>query len=182
MSTKKILVWNPQIDELLCREMFLFEPCKFKARTREKCNARKAIAENFNLLDGFKVDARSVRKRYDNIKSNFQAKQRDEQRASGISPDVTPLDTALEELIEREKESVKTFEDKDKKNKEDQELARSIRQEAVETFQETGLRKLEQTADNGVVKASVKKKPRSSGSETLACLKEKIEKERVFFI
>jgi len=83
----------------------------------------------------------------------------------------------LEELIEREKESVKTFEDKDKKTKEDQELARSIRQEAVETFKETRLRKVEEAADNGVVEASVKKRPRSSGIETLAYLKEKIEKE-----
>ena len=38
----------------------LFEACKFKARTIEKGNSWKAIADNLNSLDGFKVDARVV--------------------------------------------------------------------------------------------------------------------------
>ena len=46
---------------------------------------------------------------------------------------------ALEELTERERESAQNYEVEDKKAKEDQELARSIRQEAVETFAETKL-------------------------------------------
>ena len=46
---------------------------------------------------------------------------------------------ALEELIERERQSAQNYEVEDKKAKEDQELARSIRQEAVETFAETKL-------------------------------------------
>ena len=46
---------------------------------------------------------------------------------------------ALEEIIERERQSAQNYEVEDKKAKEDQELARSIRQEAVETFAETKL-------------------------------------------
>ena len=57
------MLWNDQKDELLCREILLFEPCKFKARTREKSSSWKSIADNLNSLDGFKVDARSVRER-----------------------------------------------------------------------------------------------------------------------
>ena len=51
---------------------------------------------------------------------------------------------ALEELTERERESAQNYEVEDKKAKEDQELARSIRQEAVETFAETRPTKLDE--------------------------------------
>ena len=176
---KKIMVWNTVKDELLCREILLFEPYKFKARTIEKSNAWKSIAENLNSLDGFKVEARSVRERYDVIKSHFLAKQRNEIKASGINPEHTVLDVALEDLIEKEREYIKTFEENVEKNKADQELARSIRLEAVETFNETRLRK-EGNDDEDlrtVSGPSAKKRSRSSGSETLAYLKEKIEKE-----
>ena len=61
---KKIMAWNDQEDELLCREILLFKPYKFKARTREKGNSWKAIADDLNSLDRFKVDARAVRERY----------------------------------------------------------------------------------------------------------------------
>ena len=60
----KIIVWNDQKDELLCREILVLEPYKFKARTREKGNMWKAIADNVIFLAGFKVDARAVRERY----------------------------------------------------------------------------------------------------------------------
>ena len=74
-----------------------------------------------------------------------------------------------------EKVCAKNFEVEDKKAKEDQELARSIRQEAAEIFVETRARKLDgNEKDTG---PSSRKKSRSSGSETLAYLKEKIEKE-----
>ena len=98
------MAWNDQKDELLCREILLFEPYKFKARTREKGNSWKAMADNLNSIDGFKVDARAVRERDGVIKAHFEAKKKEEKRASGINPEVTPLDTALEELIERERE------------------------------------------------------------------------------
>ena len=84
---KKIIVWNDQKDELLCREILVLEPYKFKARTREW----KAIADNLNFLDGFKVDVRAVRERYGVNKAHFKAKEKEEKMASGINPEVTPL-------------------------------------------------------------------------------------------
>ena len=89
---KKIIVWNDQKDELLCRKILLLEPYKFKARTREKVNTWKAIADNLNFLDGFKVDARAGRERYGVNKAHFKAKEKEEKMASGINPEVTPLD------------------------------------------------------------------------------------------
>ena len=55
------MVWNDQKDELLWREILLLESYKFKVRTREKGNSLKAIADDLNSLDRFKVDARLVR-------------------------------------------------------------------------------------------------------------------------
>ena len=58
--------------------------------------------------------------------NSFEAKEKEEKRASGINSEVGPLHTAHEELIERERECAKNFEVEDKKAKQDQELARSI--------------------------------------------------------
>ena len=135
----------------------------------------KAISDNLNSLDGFKVDARAVRERYGVIRAHFEAKEKEKKMASGINPEVTPLDTTLEELIERERECAKNFEVEDKTAKEDQELARSIRQEAVETFAETRARELDENEED--TGPNARKKSRISGSETLAYLKEKIKKE-----
>ena len=88
--SKEIMVWNDQKDELLWSEILLFEPYKFKARTRT------------NSLDESKVDARAVRERYGVIKARFETKEKEGKRASGVNPEVTHLGTALEKLIERE--------------------------------------------------------------------------------
>ena len=148
---------------------------KFKARTREKGNLWKAIADNLNSLDGFKVDARAVRERNGVIKAHFEAKEKEEKMTSDINPEVTPPDTALEELSEQERECAKNFEVENKKEKEDQELARSIRQEAVEPFAEIRAKKFDgNEEETGPI---ARKKSRSFGSESLAYLKKKIEKE-----
>ena len=59
------MVWNDNEDEMLCREVLLFEPYQFKPRSHERENAWKAIVENPNasVTCSFKVDARSVRER-----------------------------------------------------------------------------------------------------------------------
>ena len=175
--SKKIMLWNDQKDEFLCREILLFEPQKFKPRTREKsANSRKAIADNLNSLDGFKVDTRAVREQHCGvIKAHFKGIEKEEKRASGINSEVAPLDTALENLIERERQCAKNFEVEDKKAKQDQELAQSIRQEAVKLFAETKARKFNQSEED--TRPSATKKSKYSGSEMLAYLKDRIEKE-----
>ena len=129
------------------------------------------IADNLNSLGVFKVDARAVRQRYGVIKTYFEAREKEEKRASGINPEVTFLDTSLQELIERERECAKNFEVENKKAKLDQELARSIWKEAVETFAETRAIKLDENEED--TWSSARKKSRSYCSETHAYLKEK---------
>ena len=65
------MVWNDQKDELLYRKALLFKLYKFKARTREKGNSWKAIADNLNSLGGLKEDARAVKERSRSAKSTF---------------------------------------------------------------------------------------------------------------
>ena len=62
------MVWNDQKNELLYRKVLLFKLYKFKARTREKGNSWKAIADNLNSLGGLKEDARAVKERFGVIK------------------------------------------------------------------------------------------------------------------
>ena len=63
------MVWNDNKDEMLCREVLLFQPCQFKPRSHERGNAWKVIAENLNasVTCSFKVDARSARERLTEI-------------------------------------------------------------------------------------------------------------------
>ena len=73
------------------------------------------------------------------------------------------------------RERAKNFEVEDKKAKEDQELAWSSRQEAVETFAEIRARKIGRKRKG--YRAKCKEKSRGSGSEIFAYLKQKIKKE-----
>ena len=61
-----IMVWNDNKDEMLRREVLLFEPYQFKPHSHGRGNASKAIAENLNasVTWSFKVDAMPVRETY----------------------------------------------------------------------------------------------------------------------
>ena len=48
----------------------------------------------------FKVSQRSVRDRFNVLKNNFAKRQREEERASGISPEICQVDECLEDIIE----------------------------------------------------------------------------------
>lgn len=175
---KRIMVWSDDKDEILCREILLFEPYKFKVRSHQRGNAWQAIADNLNSLEtmDFRVDKRAVRDRYNTIKANFEVRQRQERAATGISPEVKLLDLALEDIIQRENESTAEIEKENKKNEEERKLAESIRKEALETFAESKQRK--RTAEEEQQSSSKgKKKSRSSGTDTLVFLQNKLEKD-----
>ena len=67
------MVWTDVKDELLCREILLCEPHKFKARTKERGNVWKIIANNLNIMadENFAVDQRAVRERFTLIVKNL---------------------------------------------------------------------------------------------------------------
>ena len=81
------MVWNTQKDDLLCREILLYEPYKYKPRTKERSLVWKYIAESLNSISNevFNVDARAVRERFTLIAEKFEKRMREEEKASGIN-------------------------------------------------------------------------------------------------
>ncbi|XP_057290242.1 uncharacterized protein LOC130612928 [Hydractinia symbiolongicarpus] len=141
------MVWNDRKDELLLREVLLFEPYKYKARTKERGNAWKVIAENLSQLDSeqFQADQRSVRERFGILKTRYQNKTREELKASGIAPEFDKIMDAMEDISEKIKEYEKVHAEQDSQQSEKIEkeanAASDMRMKALETFSESKKRK-----------------------------------------
>ena len=165
---------------LLAREMLTVEPYKCKNRSRESGQAWDLIAANLNSVHAprFRVGQKSVRDRARILLKNFKLKIREEEKASGIEvEELSELDLALEEIIEKEKaanvqldleESVKKNELQDKAN------AEEMRLQAMERLGESKKRREASELTAGDQK---KKKARRSGSDTLDFMREKMEKD-----
>ena len=105
----------------------------------------------------------------------------EKEKGSGIAPpQLTPVEAALEEIIEKEKEFEKqcSSEDSDKKEKADKDRknGQAMRQESLETFAQTKKRKLLNSEEDDIETPKVRTN-RRSGADTLAYLKEKSDKE-----
>lgn len=74
--TLRNIVWTDENDKLLCREFLLYEPYKFKARTKELGNVSNIIANNLNIMvnENFAVGQRAVRERFTLIAGKFEEK------------------------------------------------------------------------------------------------------------
>ena len=125
----------------------------------------------------FKVTQRSVRDRYTHMERNHKTKVSQEERASGITPEETEVDRAMEEIIqlfeEYDWENEKLSEEKKKKAEEDVAKAEEMRRESLETFKETKKRKESESEPSEIPP----KKRRASGSDTMNYLKEMGEAE-----
>ena len=101
-------------------------------------------------------------------------KIKDKEKASGISPEVTELDSLLEEIIEKESfaESSRESNSTIKKNEEERRIEEDIRKTAMESMGETKRRSMESVDGD----TSLKRK-RRSGSDAVDYLRERAEKE-----
>ena len=108
--------------------------------------------------------------------AKYKQKNEDELNASGVSREHTLLDEALEEISEKMEGANKlhkqTTQQNTKNVQQDALKAQETRQLALETLVETTKRNSEEST------SETKKKARSTGSETLAYLREKAEKEQ----
>ena len=95
--------WTYNHDVMLCREILVVEPFRFKHGSRERGNAWENVATNLNGSGNpkFNVDHRAVRDHFLKLERCFKRKLAEDERASGISPEHTELDDALEEIIEK---------------------------------------------------------------------------------
>ena len=134
----KYFQWTTDHDVMMCREVLVSEPYKFKPRTPERGQSWESVAQQLNSIHqpSFRVTARSVRDRLTLLSTKYAQKLRMEEKASGIDVEQTELESLLEEILEREKEAKKNLElkDRDKKSKVEKEkaTAEEVRKQALE--------------------------------------------------
>ena len=168
------MVWSAQHDVMLCREILLAQPFQHKFGSRERGHAWDEVADRLSKISEpkFLVDQRAVRERYSKLEKGFKRKMAMEERASGISPQMTEVDQAIETIIglaESAKEELAKAEgEKNQVKEKEKETAEGVRKRAMERLGETKDR------ENG---GRVKKRRVYSGVETIALLHDKGEME-----
>lgn len=178
--SKPPMLWMEKHDELLSREAMLVQPFAYRPSTRERGEAWSRIADSLNLIPDpkFYVNQRSVRERFNLLINRFRQKMAEELKATGINPEeLTPTEILLEELnvkiMEFESEFTTKTNEQQKKVEAEKAAIVDVRQKALETLSDTQKRK----ANNGEESTKRIKKSRSTGSETLAYLREKSQKD-----
>ena len=161
------MTWSTVHDEMLCREILVVDPLTgTKKGTVARGTRWEEVAENLNKIQQiyFKVDKRAVRDRYNLLSKELRNKLKREEKESGIETDMTEVEMALEELIEKEdaaETEQKVVENQKKvKDSQDRENAESVRKKAMERLGQTQKRKADEGENEGK-----KKKKRSSGRE-----------------
>lgn len=161
---------------LLLQEITVSEPYQYKVSTRERERGKiwEGITERLNANEAFAHrlgQKRAVRDWYALLSRKYKKKMTEEERASGISPEMSEIDKLLEQIIERFEESDKETGDKgeqaERSKTEDRKKAEEMRKLSMEKLGETFNRKGE---DGGATP-----RKRESGSETIVYLREKAE-------
>lgn len=169
--------WTNQHDTLFLRDVRASDLYETRKGSPERGKLWDQIAARLNSLTDpkFNVNKRSLRDRFNLLMSKFKAKNREEERASGISPEVQEIDTLLEELCEKEEEAKNKPSNADKRQSLQQEkaTAEEMRFKAMETMGQTQKR-VEKS--NGVTPA---KKSRKSTGDAIGYLEKKADQEMV---
>ena len=162
------MTWTKEHDVMLCREMLVIQPFRFKHGTRDRGRCWEKIAQNMSDIAhlNFIVDMRGVSDRFGKVEKNFKKKRASEERASGICPDEPDeLDQALEEIVQLMNEEQWDNGERRKEIEKEKEIAASVRKRATERLAETRARE-------GVEREGRK---RRCGTETVEYLKERRE-------
>ena len=162
--------WTEQHENILCQEILVLEPLKAKKGSIARGQIWVKIANNLNSLQHpqFRVTKRSVRERYTLLSDKFRAKMRDEEKASGIDTDLSDVEKALEEIVEKEAVVEETAQN-DKK-KVDSAKAAEMRYRALKNLGGTQKRQRKGEVEN---ETAARTKRRRSVNDTVAYLREK---------
>ena len=168
--------WSLGNDVVLCTEIRVCEPYKFKKCSNDegKIWTKLASVVNSNEEVKFHVSHTGVCERYQGLKAKYLEKIKDEEKASGISPEVTELDKLLKEIAEKESlaEPSRKRDSTMKKNEEECKVADDLWKTTMESMAETKKRSMESEGED----TNVKQK-RRSGSDAIEYLRERAEKE-----
>ena len=178
------MLWTEEHDKMLIREIFLYEVWEYRHGSQERGQLWENIADSLNKLHNpqFRVTQRSVRDRFAVLVKNHKAKKKEEDRASGISPEQSEVDDGMLQLIEHfdqaDNERGRLSEEKKKEKEAETMKAEEFRQASLETFGQSCKRK-EGDLDNEPC-CSSGKRGRTTGTETINYLREKTEREFSF--
>ena len=161
----------------LCREVLHDEPYQRKKGSNQRGEAWTQITKRLSGSDElvFRVDQRGVRERMERLKTNYKAKMREEESASGITvEEISELDAFICEIIERQRMAEEARESNAnwKKNDADKKTAEEMRKVAMERYGET--RKRSEEEDN----TDKKVRRRKSGGDAVEFLREKAQMEK----
>ena len=168
--------WTFQHGVMLCREILVVEPFRFKHGSRERGQAWEKIANFLNEIERpkFNVDQRAVRDHFLKLERAHKRKMAQEEGASGISTENTELDDAMEGIVGKsqaaEEEQGKVDESKRKNVEMEKVTAESVRKRSMERLSET--REIESNAEK-----ARKKQRMSPQSDAVEYLREKNQKE-----
>ena len=113
--------WTMARDILLCREMLAINPFKAKGKTIQRTKIWETVVQHLEEIEEppFKITVRAVRDRYSLLSKKFRKRMASEQKASGISPEMSELDILLEELtgVEDQSEEERLSESEEKNQK-----------------------------------------------------------------
>ena len=119
--------WTQECDLLLLQEIVVSQPYKFKPSTRDRGQVWEGITARLNATELFHdrlCNKRAVRDRYQLLSKKFKNKMAEEERASGISPEMTETDKLLEQIVEQFEESERDAGEQSEKNDQNKENER----------------------------------------------------------
>ncbi|CAB3991823.1 Hypothetical predicted protein [Paramuricea clavata] len=94
--------WTEEHDIVLCREVLVAQPYQYRPQSAERGSAWTSIANELNAVQEirFCVTQKAVRDRMKLLVERHKKKTREEESASGISPEESEIDEALDTIIE----------------------------------------------------------------------------------
>ena len=168
--------WTPAHDVVFCREILFQNPYSEKKKSVQRSAIWDSIADKLSDIDQpkFTVDKRSVRDHISILIKRQKRKVAAEEKASGINPEPTELDNALEQIMALEEtadvELAELNNEKKEKVEQDKLTATDMRKKAMEKLGDTQKRQREE----GDQKT---RKSRRNGNDALQFLKEKADKD-----
>ena len=124
------MVWRDEHNDTLIKEMYLFEPWEYKRGSKQRGQVWEQISESLNQTEQpkFNVSQKSVRDHYNLLEKEHKKRINDEKKASGISPEHTQFDDAMEDVIQRFKsrDAVDKLQDVERKERVDLETAQAV--------------------------------------------------------
>ena len=166
---------------MLLREVLASEIWLTKPGSTERGERWKKLSEVLNRVERpkFDVSPRSVREHFQALYDRRKTKNREEERASGITPDeLSEIDVMIDELIDLFESAAVDQKAADRENSDkaaaDIAKARNMRLQSLETFAETRKRK------NMGEGEGAGKRARNSGKDTLTFLQDKLKADTEF--